>query len=208
VVLGGQDITLWPEHRRASLIGRIFQNPLGGTAPGMSIAENLALASCRGLRRGLGRAASRAALVEFRARVKVLNMGLEDRLDSLVGTLSGGQRQALTLLMATWRRPQLLLLDEHTAALDPKTAQLVIALTERLIREQGLTALMVTHSLQQAVSLGDRLVMMHRGRVIHDFPAAEKRRLRADDLLALFDEVRRKEQVDASAAELLRRQYV
>ncbi|MDD5628081.1 MAG: ATP-binding cassette domain-containing protein, partial [Elusimicrobia bacterium] len=208
VVLDGRDLSSWPEHHRARLMGRVFQNPFTGTAPGMSVAENLALASRRGLPRGLDRAVSRGALKEFRERVKSLKMGLEDRLDSPVGALSGGQRQALTLLMATWRKPSLLLLDEHTAALDPKTAQLVIGLTERLIRDGGLTALMVTHSLAQAVSLGDRLIMMHRGRVVYDLSREEKRRLQADELWALFNEVRRKEQMDPAVGELLSRQYV
>ena len=135
-------------------------------------------------------------------------MGLEDRLDNAIGTLSGGQRQALTLLMATWRRPQLLLLDEHTAALDPKSADQVIALSDAVIARDQLTTLMVTHSMQQAANLGDRLIMMHRGRVLHDFRGAEKRRLRPEDLLARFEEVRRGEQLDEVAAEVLRQVYV
>jgi putative ABC transport system ATP-binding protein len=135
-------------------------------------------------------------------------MGLEDRLDNAMGTLSGGQRQALTLLMATWLKPQLVLLDEHTAALDPKSADQVIRLSEAAIGRDQLTTLMVTHSMYQAASLGDRLIMMHRGRIIHDFRGAEKRRLRVDDLLARFEEVRRGEQLDESAAQMLRRTYV
>ena len=137
-----------------------------------------------------------------------LGLGLEDRLDNAIGSLSGGQRQALTLLMATWLKPQLLLLDEHTAALDPKSADQVIRLSEELIAHDQLTTLMVTHSMQQAVNLGDRLIMMHRGRIIHDLHGAEKRRLRVDDLLVRFEEVRRGELLDETAAEMLRRAYV
>jgi putative ABC transport system ATP-binding protein len=135
-------------------------------------------------------------------------MGLEDRLKNPIGSLSGGQRQALTLLMATWLRPDLLLLDEHTAALDPKSADQVIALTDTIVRRDKLTTLMVTHSMQQAANLGDRLIMMHRGRIIQDFQGAEKKRIRVDDLLARFEEVRRAELLDESAAEMLRRAYV
>ena len=135
-------------------------------------------------------------------------MGLEGRLESPIGTLSGGQRQALTLLMASWLKPKLLLLDEHTAALDPRSADQVIQLSEEIIAREKLTTLMVTHSMQQATHLGDRLVMMHRGQVIHDFRGAEKQRLRADDLLNRFEEVRRAEQLDESAAEMLERLYV
>ena len=139
--LAGREITGWPEHRRAKLIGRVFQDPLAGTSPSLSIAENLALACRRGLPRGLGRAVSRRKVAEFRDRVRPLGMGLEDRLDNAIGSLSGGQRQALTLLMATYRRPELLLLDEHTAALDPRSAEQVIRLTEQVVRRQHLTHL-------------------------------------------------------------------
>jgi len=206
--IGGEDVTRWPEHKRARLIGRVFQNPFSGTAPQMSIGENVSLAARRGRSRGLGWALAPALRREIADRVRQLAMGLEDRLDNSIGTLSGGQRQALTLLMATWLKPQLLLLDEHTAALDPKSADQVIRLSDEVIRRDKLTTMMVTHSMQQAASLGDRLIMMHRGRVIHDFRGAEKRRLRAADLLARFDEVRRGELLDESAAELLRRAYV
>jgi len=206
--LAGHDVTHWPEHRRARLVGRVFQNPFTGTAPDMSIAENLALAARRGRRRGLGWALRGDFTHEMRDRVRRLGLGLENRLDNSIGTLSGGQRQALTLLMATWLKPELLLLDEHTAALDPKSADQVVRLSEEVIARERLTAMMVTHSMQQAANLGDRLIMMHRGRVIHDFKGAEKRRLRPDDLLARFEEVRRGEQLDESAAEMLRRVYV
>jgi len=206
--LAGCDVTNWPEHERAKLIGRVFQNPFSGTAPNMSIAENLAMAARRGHRRGLGWTLRAGLLKEFSNHVARLNLGLEDRLDNLIGSLSGGQRQALTLLMATWLKPKLLLLDEHTAALDPKSADQVIRLTEEIIHRDRLTTLMVTHSMQQAAHLGDRLIMMYRGRVIHDFRGTEKRRLRAEDLLARFEEVRRAEQLDETVAEMLRRSYV
>jgi putative ABC transport system ATP-binding protein len=206
--LAGRDVTSWPEHRRAALIGRVFQNPFSGTAPNLSIAENLALASRRGQSRGLRPALGSTRRAEMRARVRTLGMGLEDRLDNPIGTLSGGQRQGLTLLMATWLRPELLLLDEHTAALDPRSADQVITLSEQIIARDQLTALMVTHSMHQAANLGDRLLMMHRGRVIHDVGGAEKRRLRPEDLLARFEEVRRGELLDPGAAEVLREAYV
>jgi putative ABC transport system ATP-binding protein len=202
------DVTRWPEHRRARFVGRVFQNPFSGTAPAMSIAENFALATRRGRSRGLAWALPRRLRAELAERVRDLRMGLEDRLDSAIGTLSGGQRQALTLLMATWLRPDLLLLDEHTAALDPKSADQVIRLTERIVVRDRLTTLMVTHSMQQAVNLGDRLIMMHRGAVLHDVADADKRRLRVDDLLGRFEEVRRCELLDPSAADLLAATYV
>jgi putative ABC transport system ATP-binding protein len=201
-------MTRWPEHRRAGLIGRVFQNPFSGTAPNMTIAENLALAARRGRRRGWDWALAPKLKAEIRDRIRQLNMGLEDRLDNAIGTLSGGQRQALTLLMATWLKPELLLLDEHTAALDPKSADKIIAVSEQIIARDKLTTLMVTHSMQQAATLGDRLIMMYQGRVIHDFEGAEKRRLRPDDLLAKFEAVRRGELLDAGAAEMLRGVYV
>lgn len=206
--IGGHDVTKWPEHRRAKLIGRVFQNPFSGTAPAMSIAENFALASRRGHVRGLGWALSPGLMGPLRERIASLKMGLEDRLDNAIGSLSGGQRQALTLLMATWLKPELLLLDEHTAALDPKSADQVIALSDEVIQRDKLTTLMVTHSMQQAVSLGDRIIMMHRGRVLHDLRGAEKKRLRPEDLLDRFDEVRRREQLDESAAAMLQELYV
>ena len=200
-------VTRWPEHRRATLIGRVFQNPFSGTAAEMTIAENLALAMRRGRRRGPGLALGRKSREEIRARVRTLNLGLEDRIDNPIGTLSGGQRQALTLLMATWLRPRLLLLDEHTAALDPKSAAQVAALTREIIRRDGLTALMVTHSMHQAVHLPDRIVMMHRGRIVREYAGDEKARVRVPDLLAAFDRVRRRELLDPAVADLLGRQY-
>jgi putative ABC transport system ATP-binding protein len=208
ILLDGIDITRWPEHRRAALIGRVFQNPFSGSAPSMTIAENLIMAARRGQPRGLGWALKASMRQELRARVSKLKLGLEDRLDNAIGSLSGGQRQALTLLMASWVQPRLLLLDEHTAALDPKSADLVIRLSEDIVARDRLTTLMVTHSMQQASNLGDRLIMMHRGTVLHDFHGAEKRRLRPADLLARFESVRRAEQLDETAAEMLRRMYV
>jgi putative ABC transport system ATP-binding protein len=208
ISVAGEDITSWPEHRRAKLIGRVFQNPFSGTAANMSIAENLALAAFRGRPRRLGWSLRRGLLDTLRDRISELNMGLEDRLKNPIGSLSGGQRQALTLLMATWLRPEILLLDEHTAALDPKSADQVIALTDTIIKHDKLTTLMVTHSMQQAANLGDRLLMMHRGRIIQDFHGAEKKRIRVNDLLARFEEVRRAELLDQSAADMLRRAYI
>ena len=208
IELTGRAITRWSEHKRAKLIGRVFQNPFSGTAPNMSIAENLALATRRGQPRGLGWALHRRLRDELRDRIRTLNMGLENRLDNAIGSLSGGQRQALTLLMASWLKPELLLLDEHTAALDPKSGDQVIRLTHEIIHRDRLTTLMVTHSMQQAVHLGDRIVMMHRGQVLHDLQGAERARVRPEDLLKRFDEVRRREQLDATVAEMLQRNYV
>jgi putative ABC transport system ATP-binding protein len=208
VSLAGRDITRWPEHKRAKLMGRVFQNPFSGTAPNMSIAENLAMAARRGKPRGLGLALNHNLKRELRDRIRALNMGLEDRLDNAMGSLSGGQRQALTLLMASWLKPELLLLDEHTAALDPKSADQVIRLTHDIIQRDRLTTLMVTHSMQQAVNLGDRIVMMHRGQVLHDLQGAERARIRPEDLLKRFDEVRRREQLDPTVAEMLQRSYI
>ncbi len=206
--LDGEDVSRWAEHRRAFLIGRVFQNPFSGTAPNLSIAENLALAARRGRPRRLGWALAQQVRGKMRETIARLNMGLEDRLENPIGTLSGGQRQALTLLMATWLKPKLLLLDEHTAALDPKSADQVIHLSEQIIARDKLTAIMVTHSMHQAANLGDRLVMMHRGRVIHDFRGAEKKRLRVNELLDRFEDVRRADQLDETAAEMLGRRYI
>jgi putative tryptophan/tyrosine transport system ATP-binding protein len=206
--IAGKDVTDWPEHRRASMVGRVFQNPFSGTAPSMTVAENLALAARRGLSRGLGRLLPARMQSELRDRVATLNMGLETRMHNPIGTLSGGQRQALTLLMATWRRPDLLLLDEHTAALDPKSADQIVRLTERIVSEHRLTTLMVTHSMQQAATLGDRIVMMNLGSVHADYAGPGRRHIRAEDLLRRFDEIRRDERLDVSAAEMLRDAYV
>jgi putative tryptophan/tyrosine transport system ATP-binding protein len=206
--LDGKDITGWPEHRRAKLIGRVFQNPFSGTAPSMTVAENLALAARRTRQGGLGPALSRQRRAQIVEQIELLGTGLEDRLDTPMGLLSGGQRQALTLLMATMEWPQLLLLDEHTAALDPRGAEQVLRMTQEIVSRRRLTTLMVTHSLSQAARLGDRVLMMHRGRVVHDFSGIRKRRLRVDDLMALFDEVRGAELLDESTAAMLARSYV
>jgi len=208
IILNGMDITRWSEHKRAGYIGRVFQNPFSGTAPGMSIQENLALALKRGKRRGLGWGLPKHVVEDFKKLVTPLNMGLENRLENPIGKLSGGQRQAITLLMSTAIRPKLLLLDEHTAALDPKTASKVIDLTQQVIQKDHLTTLMVTHSMQQAVNLGDRIIMMHHGKVAYDFRGEEKKRLKVNDLLALFDEIRRKDNIDPAVAELLKEQYI
>jgi putative ABC transport system ATP-binding protein len=208
IVLDGVDLTRMPEHKRAKHIGRVFQNPFSGTAPEMTIAENLALATKRGQLRGLGWALPQNITGEFRERVRPLGMELEDRLDNPIGKLSGGQRQALTLLMATWIKPKLLLLDEHTAALDPKTAIKVVRLTEEIVNREHLTTLMVTHSMPQAANLGDCLVIMHKGQVAYRFAGADKQRLGADDLLARFEDLRRREMLDETAAALLEQTYI
>ena len=208
ITLANQNITRHTEHRRARLIGRVFQHPFSGTAPAMTIAENLALAARRGQPRGLGWALNPKLREQIRDRIRSLNMGLEDRIDNAIGSLSGGQRQALTLLMASWLKPDLLLLDEHTAALDPKSADQVIRLTHEIIQRDNLTTLMVTHSMQQAVHLGDRIIMMHRGQVLHDLRGAERARVRPEDLLNRFDAVRRREQLDAGVADMLRNTYI
>lgn len=206
--LDGTEITKWGEHKRAKFIGRVFQNPFSGTAPNMSIQENLALAMKRGKTRGIGWGLPNSLINDFKNMVKPLNMGLEDRLENPIGKLSGGQRQALTLLMSTALKPKLLLLDEHTAALDPKTASKVIDLTKQLISKDQLTTLMVTHSMQQAVNLGDRIIMMHKGQVAFDFTGVDKKRLKVNDLLALFDELRRKDNIDPAVASLLEECYI
>lgn len=208
VLLDGMDITAWSEHKRAQYIGRVFQNPFSGTAPGMTIQENLALALKRGRRRGLGWGLPEKLVIDLIKMVSPLNMGLEERLDSPIGKLSGGQRQALTLLMATAIKPKLLLLDEHTAALDPKTASKVIDLTQKIISRDQLTTLMVTHSMQQAINLGDRIIMMHQGKIVYDFKGEDKKRLKVNDLLSLFDEIRRKDLIDPAVAVLLQKNYV
>lgn len=206
--LDGKEITRWSERRRAGLIGRVFQNPLTGTASELSVSENLALAARRGGRHRLGRALRPDRRESIREKLALLRMGLENRLDTPSGWLSGGQRQALTVLMATMVRPTLLLLDEHTAALDPRSAELVIRLTSELIAAGGLTTLMVTHSMAHAVELGDRILVMHGGRLAYDIPDARDQRVGVDDLLQLFDQLRWADRLDHSAAEMLRQEYV
>ena len=189
IVLDGKDISRLPEHKRASYLGRVFQDPMRGTAADMQIAENLALARRRGKTRGLAWGVTRAEHAEYAERLKTLGLGLEERLTSKVGLLSGGPRQALTLLMATRAEPKLLLLDEHTAALDPKTASKVLALTEEIVGERKLTTIMVTHNMNDAIRLGNRLVMMHEGNIIYDVAGDEKRSLTVPDLLQKFEQV-------------------
>jgi len=200
ISVAGEEITSWPEHRRAKLIGRVFQNPFSGTAANMSVAENLALAAFRGRPRRLGWSLGRNLLEALRDRIAELNMGLEDRLKNPIGSLSGGQRQALTLLMATWLRPNVLLLDEHTAALDPAAAELVMRLTDSVVRQFDITTVMVTHSMRQALDFGSRIIMLHQGSIILDISGAERASVTLDDLLELF---RRKEGKELADDQLL-----
>ncbi|MDO4555675.1 MAG: ATP-binding cassette domain-containing protein [Lachnospiraceae bacterium] len=189
IVVGDLDISLMPEYKRARLFGRVFQDPMMGTASGMEIQENLAMAKRRGKNRGLKIGITKKEKKEFKTAVERLGLGLEDRMTAKVGLLSGGQRQALTLLMATIQKPELLLLDEHTAALDPRTAKKVLELTQEIIEEQELTALMVTHNMKDAIQIGNRLIMMHEGRIIYDVKGEEKKSLHVSDLLKKFEQV-------------------
>ena len=187
IVIAGTDITKWPEHKRAKYIGRVFQDPMMGTAAGMMIEENLAIAARRGNAPRLRWSFSKAQRERFRELLAGLDLGLEDRLESKVGLLSGGQRQALTLLMATMAEPKLLLLDEHTAALDPKTAEKVLDITKDIVEKRKLTTRMITHNMKDALRLGNRLIMMHEGNILVDVKGEEKSRLTVRDLLALFE---------------------
>jgi putative ABC transport system ATP-binding protein len=187
VYLNGTDITNQPEYRRAREIGRVFQDPLSGTCASMTIEENLALANRRGKRRTLRKGVSKKEKELFREHLSKLNLGLENRLDDQVGLLSGGQRQSLSILMATLVRPTLLLLDEHTAALDPKTAELVMSFTRDVVEKEKLTAIMITHNMRMALENGDRLLMMHRGDILLDFDEKSKSMLSVNDLLKRFD---------------------
>jgi len=188
ISIDGTDITSMPEYKRARFLGRVFQDPMMGTAADMEIQENLALAFRRGKRRTLRWGISKKEKEEFRERLKILGLGLEDRMSAKVGLLSGGQRQAVTLLMATMNSPKLLLLDEHTAALDPKTASKVLEITDMIIKEHNLTALMVTHNMRDAITHGNRLIMMNNGRIIYDVSGEEKKNLTVEALLAKFSE--------------------
>ena len=188
IVLDGVNISRIPEFKRAKYLGRVFQDPMRGTAAGMEIEENLALAYRRGARRTLKWGITKEEKEKYVEELKVLGLGLETRLTSKVGLLSGGQRQALTLLMASLQKPKLLLLDEHTAALDPKTAKTVLDLTEKIVNEEHLTALMVTHNMKDAIRLGNRLIMMHEGNIIYDVAGEEKKNLKVADLLKKFEE--------------------
>ncbi len=189
IIIDGTDISGLSEHKRAAYLGRVFQDPMVGTAATMSIEENMAIAARRGQKRGFGWGITKQERDDFREKLKELDLGLEERLSSRVGLLSGGQRQAVTLLMATLKHPKLLLLDEHTAALDPKTAAKVLGLSDKLIQENNLTAMMVTHNMKDAIAHGNRLIMMHEGKIIYDVSGEEKKNLHVSDLLAKFEEV-------------------
>ena len=186
ILLGGQDITALPEYKRAGLIGRVFQDPMMGTAPNMQLEENLALARRRGDRRGLRGGVTKTERADSYELLKNLGLGLEDRLSAKVGLLSGGQRQAVTLLMAALKQPKLLMLDEHTAALDPATAAKVLELSDRIVNENNLTALMITHNMTDAIQHGNRLIMMNQGKIILDIAGEEKKHLTKQDLLDRF----------------------
>lgn len=196
IVVGGADVTHLPEFKRAQYIGRVFQDPMMGTAATMQIEENLALAMRRGKSRSLRVGITKQEREEYKELLKILDLGLEDRLTSKVGLLSGGQRQALTLLMATLRKPKLLLLDEHTAALDPKTAAKVLDTTEKIVQRDSLTTLMITHNMRDAIAHGNRLIMMYDGRIVIDVSGEEKKKLTVPDLLALFSKVSGSDEAD------------
>lgn len=188
IIVDGVDLTRLSEHKRAVHLGRVFQDPMIGTAATMSIEENMAIAARRGEHRGFRWGISKKEREQYKEQLKELNLGLEERLSSKVGLLSGGQRQAITLLMAAMKKPKLLLLDEHTAALDPKTAAKVLEISDKIIEENQLTAMMVTHNMKDAIAHGNRLIMMHEGRVIYDVSGEEKKKLHVSDLLAKFEE--------------------
>lgn len=196
ISIGGVDVTHLPEYKRASLIGRVFQDPMMGTAPTMQIEENLALAARRGQRHGLKWGISNKERENYHKMLEKLDLGLENRLTSKVGVLSGGQRQALTLLMASLKKPKLLLLDEHTAALDPKTAAKVLALSDRIVEENGLTTMMVTHNMRDAIAHGNRLIMMYNGKIVIDVSGDEKKKLTVPQLLDLFSKVSGSDEAD------------
>lgn len=188
IIIDGVDITKLPEHKRAKHLGRVFQDPMTGTAATMSIEENMAIAARRGEPRGFRWGISKKEREQYKEQLKELNLGLEERLNSKVGLLSGGQRQAITLLMAALKKPKLLLLDEHTAALDPKTAAKVLEISDKIISDYHLTAMMVTHNMKDAIAHGNRLIMMHEGKIIYDVAGEDKQKLRVSDLLAKFEE--------------------
>lgn len=189
IFMDGKDITKMREFRRYERMGRVYQNPAMGTCPSMTILENLAMADNKGKRYGLGRGINKRRTDAYRAMLEELGLGLEDKLGVTVGSLSGGQRQTLALLMATMNPIDFLILDEHTAALDPKTAEIVMELTARVVREKHLTTLMVTHNLRHAVEYGDRMIMMHQGHIVLDRKGAEKAATRVEDVLELFNEI-------------------
>ena len=188
ILIDGVDVTRLPEHKRAKYLGRVFQDPMTGTAATMGIDENMAIAARRGQHRTLRWGIARKEREYYCELLKTLDLGLESRMSTKVGLLSGGQRQAITLLMASLQKPKLLLLDEHTAALDPKTAQKVLAISDKIIEDHKLTAMMVTHNMKDAIAHGNRLIMMHEGRIIYDISGDEKKKLKVADLLAKFEE--------------------
>ena len=196
IVIGGVDVTHLPEYKRAAYIGRVFQDPMMGTAATMQIEENLALAARRGKPRSLRRGITAEEREAFREQLKILDLGLEDRMTAKVGLLSGGQRQALTLLMATLQKPKLLLLDEHTAALDPKTAAKVLEATDRIVSRDKLTTLMITHNMRDAIAHGNRLIMMYDGHVVVDVSGEEKKKLTVEQLLNLFSQASGSDEAD------------
>ena len=196
IVIDGVDLTALPDYKRAAFIGRVFQDPMMGTAATMQIEENLALAARRGKRRGLRVGITKAERESYREQLKILGLGLEDRMTSKVGLLSGGQRQALTLLMATMNQPKLLLLDEHTAALDPKTAAKVLEVTEKVVSQNNLTTLMITHNMRDAIAYGNRLIMMYDGKIVVDVSGEEKKKLTVEQLLSLFSKASGSDEAD------------
>ena len=189
ILMGGKDITKEKEFQRNARIGRVYQNPAMGTCPTMTILENMSLADNKGKIYRLGRGTNKARIEFYREQLKQLNLGLEDKLDVKVGALSGGQRQAMALLMSTMTPIEFLILDEHTAALDPKTAELIMELTDKIVKEKNLTTIMVTHNLRYAVEYGNRLIMMHEGNVILDKKDEEKKQISVEDILTLFNEI-------------------
>jgi putative ABC transport system ATP-binding protein len=195
IVINGDDLTRVPEYRRASLLGRVFQDPLRGTSAGLTIEENFSLAASRGEFRGLGPALGRKLRNGIRDRLALLGLGLEDRMKAKVGLLSGGQRQAITIMMAVFKKPQVLLLDEHTAALDPRASKKIMELTTQIVREQRLTTIMVTHNLSHALDRVDRTIMMSRGTIAHDLDADTLHGMEVQDLLSLFWETQKAEDV-------------
>ena len=196
ILLDGQDITRLPEHKRARYLGRVFQDPMMGTAATMQIEENLALAARRGQRRTLRPGITRADREKYREQLEILGLGLENRMTAKVGLLSGGQRQALTLLMAALKQPRLLLLDEHTAALDPKTAAKVLEVTEKIVEKTNLTTMMITHNMRDAIAYGNRLIMMYNGHVAVDVSGEEKKNLTVEQLLELFSKASGSDEAD------------
>ncbi|MCD6471541.1 ATP-binding cassette domain-containing protein [Candidatus Aerophobetes bacterium] len=196
IEIDGQDVLNLPEYKRARFIGRVFQNPLEGTSASLTIEENLAIAILKNKKRKLRLAITHKRREEFRSKLRILGLGLENRLQERVGSLSGGQRQALTILMATLAEPELLLLDEHTASLDPKTAQKIIRLTEEIVVRNRLTTLMVTHNMEEALKFGNRTIMMHEGRIILDVSGKERTKMSVNDLLDKFSEVKKEKLVE------------